>query len=157
MTIKTIRLKKGLDLPISGTVKTQEVEEATSKHVAVLGLDYVDLRPKMHVEVGSRVKIGDVLFTDKKNPGVNFTAVGNGEVVAVNRGHKRVLQSVVIKVENNEGYKEFASYSDDQLIKLDAEVIAQQLQESGLWTALRTRPYGKVPTVKYQNQALFFV
>ena len=91
-------IKKGLDLPITGEPK-QVIEEGNKvKSVAILGLDYVGIKPTMMVGVGDTVKLGQVLFADKKNPGVNFTSPGAGVVQSINRGSKRILQSVVVEL-----------------------------------------------------------
>ena len=84
--------RKGLRLPIAG-VPTEELERATSPlHVAVLAADSVGLRPTMHVEVGDDVRRGQLLFEDKKNPGVRYTAPAGGTVKAIHRGARRALQ-----------------------------------------------------------------
>ncbi len=108
----------------------------------------------MAVQVGDRVKLGQVLFSDKKTPGVHYTAPGAGVVSAINRGEKRVLQSVVIDLEGDDQL-EFASYPAAQLEALSAEQVRENLQQSGLWTALRTRPYSKVPAVDAMPSSIF--
>ena len=97
-----ITIKKGLDLPISGKPAQVIHNGNTVTEVAILGEEYVGMRPSMKVREGDVVKKGQVLFEDKKNPGVVFTAPASGTVVAINRGEKRVLQSVVIKIEGDE-------------------------------------------------------
>jgi len=54
------------------------------------------------IEVGDRVRLGQPILTDKGNPGVMFTAPGCGEVVAIHRGERRSLQSVVIRIDGDE-------------------------------------------------------
>ncbi|ROP23937.1 Na(+)-translocating NADH-quinone reductase subunit A [Vibrio crassostreae] len=149
-----ITIKKGLDLPIAGT-PSQVINDGKSiTKVALLGEEYVGMRPTMHARVGDEVKKGQVLFADKKNPGVVFTSPASGKVIEVNRGAKRVLQSVVIEVAGNEQIT-FNSYEANQLTSLDRETVKAQLVESGAWTALRTRPFSKVPAVDSETQAIF--
>lgn len=149
-----ITIKKGLDLPIAGT-PSQVINDGKSiTKVALLGEEYVGMRPTMYVRVGDEVKKGQVVFVDKKNPGVKFTSPASGKVIEVNRGAKRVLQSVVIEVAGDEQVT-FDSYTADQLVGLDRDVIKAQLVESGLWTALRTRPFSKVPAIDSTTQAIF--
>ncbi|MFA0249859.1 Na(+)-translocating NADH-quinone reductase subunit A [Vibrio sp. 10N.261.45.A4] len=149
-----ITIKKGLDLPIAGT-PSQVINDGKSiTKVALLGEEYVGMRPTMHARVGDEVKKGQVLFADKKNPGVVFTSPASGKVIEVNRGAKRVLQSVVIEVAGNEQIT-FNSYEANQLVSLDRETVKTQLVESGAWTALRTRPFSKVPAVDSETQAIF--
>lgn len=142
-----IEVKKGLDLPITGAPE-QRIEDARPvRHVAILGTDYVGMKPTMEVREGDKVKLGQLLFTDKKIDGVRFTAPAAGEVIAINRGEKRRLLSVVIKVDEAEEAVEFKAHGREALEGLERQAVVDQLVESGLWTALRTRPYSRTPAI----------
>jgi Na+-transporting NADH:ubiquinone oxidoreductase subunit A len=147
-------IKKGLDLPITGGPEQKITDGNSIKSVALLGGDYVGLKPKMMVAEGDTVKLGQVLFSDKKNPGVNYTSPGAGVVAAINRGDKRVLVSVVIELKGNQ-QETFTSYSEAQLAELNAEQVKENLLASGLWTSFVTRPYGKVPAVDSHPSSIF--
>ena len=149
-----IRIRKGLDLPIAGA-PVQVVEEARPvRFAAVLGHDYVGMRPTMAVREGDRVKRGDVLFTDKKNEGVCFTAPVAGRISSINRGAKRALLSVVIEVGEDET-ESFDAMNPDQIAALDRTAIVARLVDTGLWTALRTRPFSKVPARDQVPHSIF--
>ncbi|MBW9414670.1 Na(+)-translocating NADH-quinone reductase subunit A [Enterobacter hormaechei] len=148
------RIRKGLDLPISGVPEQHVTTGASIHHVAIVGDDYVGMRPAMLVQEGDRVIKGQALFEDKKNPGVMFTAPASGTVVAIHRGESRVLQSVVIQIEGDEK-REFARFDAADLATLSHDVVQTQLLESGLWTALRTRPYSKTPVPGTVPAAIF--
>ncbi|EKF75244.1 Na(+)-translocating NADH-quinone reductase subunit A [Alcanivorax hongdengensis A-11-3] len=150
-----IKVRKGLDLPITGAPR-QAIEEGHQvRSVAVLGGDYVGMKPTMEVREGDVVKKGQLLFTDKKTEGVKYTAPAAGKVVAINRGHKRVLQSVVIEVAEQEEQVTFTAHGADQLASLSREAVQQQLVDSGEWTLLRTRPFGKVPAIGTAPNSIF--
>ncbi|VGM96058.1 Na(+)-translocating NADH-quinone reductase subunit A [uncultured Avibacterium sp.] len=149
-----ITIKKGLDLPIAGKPEQVIHNGNAVTEVALLGEEYVGMRPSMKVREGDVVKKGQVLFEDKKNPGVLFTAPASGTVTAINRGAKRVLQSVVIQIEGDDQVT-FNKYSTDELKSLTSEQVRQNLQASGLWTALRTRPFSKVPAVDAVPSSIF--
>ncbi|PRY63961.1 Na+-transporting NADH:ubiquinone oxidoreductase subunit A [Vreelandella songnenensis] len=150
-----IEVKKGLDLPITGAPE-QRIEDAQPvRYVAILGTDYVGMKPTMEVQEGDKVKLGQLLFTDKKVEGVRFTAPASGEVVAINRGEKRRLLSVVIKVEENEEAMTFASHDRSSLAQLDRQLVVDQLVETGLWTALRTRPFSRTPAIDSKPADIF--
>ena len=104
-----IKIKKGLDIPMAGSPEQRIDAGADVTSVALLGPDTHDLKPRMLVREGDRVKLGQPLFEDKDNPGVVFTSPGSGTVAAVNRGQRRVLQSVVVKLDGDEA-EEFKSY-----------------------------------------------
>ncbi|ASO99170.1 Na(+)-translocating NADH-quinone reductase subunit A [Enterobacter hormaechei subsp. xiangfangensis] len=148
------RIRKGLDLPISGVPEQHVTTGASIHHVAIVGDDYVGMRPAMLVQEGDRVIKGQALFEDKKNPGVMFTAPASGTVVAIHRGERRVLQSVVIQIEGDEK-REFARFDAADLVTLSHDAVQTQLLESGLWTALRTRPYSKTPVPGTVPAAIF--
>lgn len=149
-----ITIKKGLDLPVSGA-PTQVINDGKPvSKVALLGEEYVGMRPTMHVREGDIVKKGQILFADKKNPGVIFTAPKGGTVIEINRGAKRVLQSIVIEVAGDEQIT-FDKYEQKELVGLSEEVIRKQLIDSGSWTAFKTRPFSKVPAVDASTDAIF--
>jgi len=78
-----VRIKRGLDIPITGAPE-QRIETARAvHHVAVIGFDYHGLKPTMAVQVGDRVQKGQPLFSDKKNPGVQVTAPASGTISSV--------------------------------------------------------------------------
>ncbi|AMO57005.1 Na(+)-translocating NADH-quinone reductase subunit A [Endozoicomonas montiporae] len=149
-----IKIKQGLDLPISGSPEQTITEGRAVRSVAVIGSDYVGMKPTMAISAGDRVKKGQLLFTDKKTPGVRYTAPASGTVAAVNRGEKRVLQSVMIDIDGNEE-ETFTAYKTEELAGLTAEQVQENLNESGLWTALRTRPFSKVPELGSRPNSVF--
>jgi len=149
-----IKIKKGLDLPILGSPK-QEIHRAHS--VSTVGLvadDTVGMRPTLLVEVGERVKKGQKLFEDKKIPGVFFTSPVAGTVREINRGERRAFQSIVLSAEGNEQVQ-FSAFRKSAPQDLSREDVEALLIESGLWTALRTRPYSKTPAPGAQPHAIF--
>ena len=138
-------IKQGLNLPISGAPE-QHIDIANPvRRVALLGDDYVGMKPTMLVAPGERVKLGQPIFEDKKTEGVTYTSPASGTVAEVSRGQKRKFESIVIEVDGDDRY-EFDGARGADPDALGREGVTQQLVASGLWTSLRTRPYGKVPT-----------
>jgi len=149
-----VKIKKGLDLPITGAPEQKITDAKTVSRVALVGFDYHGMKPTMAIQVGDVVKKGQLLFEDKKTQGVRYTAPASGKVVEVNRGERRVFQSVVIEIEGDEAVQ-FAKYDPSQFDALTREQVRDNLVESGLWTALRTRPYSKVPEVDSAPNSIF--
>lgn len=154
------RLRKGLDLPIGGRPQPTLQDAAPSARVALLAADYPGLKPTMEVQVGDRVLRGQRLFHEKKNPAVRFTSPAAGTVTAIHRGEKRALISVVIELDAGErdGRGEclaFDSYTGRPPAELEGDEVRALLLESGLWTALRTRPFSRVPDPGSTPRALF--
>lgn len=151
-----IKIKRGLDIPISGRPE-QAIEDARAvRQVAVVGEDYVGMKPTMQVQEGDRVRLGQVLFDDKKNEGVLFTAPAAGTVSAIHRGAKRALQSVVIDVdEGSEEAEAFDAIPAERIASVDAETVEKALATSGLWTTLRTRPFSRIPVLGTRPRSIF--
>ena len=149
-----VKIKRGMDIPIQGAPQ-QVIEDAPApRAVGVVGYDYVGMKPTMEVREGDRVKLGQLLFTDKKTEGVRYTAPASGVVSAINRGAKRVLQSVVIEREGDDAV-DFPAVAPESIAAVDAATVRRQLVESGQWTALRTRPFSKVPAPDSETAAIF--
>ncbi|CBL45976.1 Na(+)-translocating NADH-quinone reductase subunit A [gamma proteobacterium HdN1] len=149
-----IKIKRGLDVPISGQPSQAIGAAPRVRSVALIGADYPDLQPTMKVAEGDRVIQGQVLFTDKKNTAVNFTAPGTGIVRAIHRGARRVFQSIVIDLdEKSKDEVQFERHVN--FGTLSREDVEAQLLVSGLWTTLRTRPYSKIPVPGSQPASLF--
>ncbi len=149
-----INIKKGLELPISGAPEQKITDGKIVSNVALVGFDYIGMKPTMAVQVGDKVKRGQLLFEDKKTVGVRFTSPAAGTVKEVNRGERRVFQSIVIEVEGDEA-EVFSKYEEKQLATIDRQQAVDNLVQSGLWTALRTRPYSKVPEIGSTPNSIF--
>lgn len=156
-------IKRGLDLPITG-VPQQTVEDArTPQYIALVADDYIGMKPTFFVKEGEPVKRGQLLFEDKKTPGVLYTAPAAGTLTAINRGARRALQSVVIETSDEERSGQdtealqvaFEHYAGGDIAGLSRDQVRDLLIESGMWTALRTRPFSKVPPPDTEPQAIF--
>lgn len=149
-----IKTSKGLDIPIVGNPVQQITSGKSVKTVAVLGPDFVGMKPTMLVQVGDKVAKGQPLFEDKKTPGVIFTAPVSGVVREINRGEKRVFLSLVIEISGQEKHN-FKSFTKKDATNFSEEEVRSLLIESGAWTSLRTRPFSKSPAVDAKPSSLF--
>lgn len=149
-------VRRGLDLPLAGA--PEQVIEASAQvtRVALQARDSVGLKPRLLVEVGQSVRLGQPLFEARDDASMRFVAPGSGVIQAVHRGERRLLQSVVIELD--EGAAAPASFTAfSPTAGSSAEGVRALLLESGLWTALRTRPFGRVPAPKAEPPAAIFV
>lgn len=137
-----IKIKKGLNLPIEGTPEQKVHQGPKVSKVALIGDDVVGMKPTMEVQIGDKVKVGQLLYTDKKTEGVRYTSPASGEVVEINRGARRAFQSVVIKVEGDD-HQDFESYKGSELSGYKDADVRALLLESGMWPSLRRRPFSK--------------
>lgn len=157
------KIDKGLDLPIPGKPLQVIRETATCTRVAVVADDFPGMKPRMHVEEGQVVKRGQTLFEDRKAPGVMHTAPAAGRILGIHRGEKRALQAIVIDLSDGERagtpgddeFQNFETFTGGSPESLSGPQIKALMVESGLWTAIRTRPFSKVPEPTATAEALF--
>jgi Na+-transporting NADH:ubiquinone oxidoreductase subunit A len=149
-----VNITKGLDLPLGGRPENRIDAAAPVSHVALLGRDYIGMKPTLLVQEGALVKLGQPLFADKKHPEILFTSPACGRVSAINRGERRVFTSLVIELEGDEEVS-FPPIEERNIPGLSGEEVEKRLLESGLWTALRTRPFSKIPVPGTRPAAIF--
>ena len=157
------RIKKGLDLPIAGEPEQVIQPGPEIRRVALMGDDTPGVRARLAVAEGDTVKRGQLLFEDRKRPGIRYTSPGAGRVQAIFRGPRRALRSVVIELSAAERagnpaadeLERFASFEGADPAGLSGAEVRALMVESGLWTAFRTRPYSKVPLPDSEPAAIF--
>lgn len=153
---RNIRIKAGLNIPVTGR-PVQEIHEGPEiRHVALCGPDYVGLKPRMLVAEGDLVELAQPLFVNKHHPEVPYCAPGKGRVTAINRGPRRALHSVVIRLDDSvTGEQRYDAIEQQRLARLQHEDVASRLRETGLWTAFRSRPFSRVPGVEEVPRSIF--
>ena len=155
------RISRGLNLPIAGEPSSLLEDARPVRQVALVAADHVGLRPTMHVAVGDTVARGELLFEDKTMPGVRYTAPAAGTVRAINRGARRVLQSVVIEQSRAEREgrapeaADFRSWTGRHPSGMTEDEVRNVLLESGQWTALRARPHSRVADPSTRPHSIF--
>ena len=81
MTQKQVTIiKKGLDLPISGSPSKKITDIPIISTVAILSNDFVGMKPTLFKREGDVVKAGEIILEDKKNPGVFYTSPAGGVI-----------------------------------------------------------------------------
>jgi len=154
--IQRIRIRKGLDIPISGSPEQLIHPGPAIRQVALSGLDYPGLKPRLLVAQGDPVGLGQPLFIDKRDPVVQYTSPGQGKIIAINRGARRSLETIVIRLGDSSVEEAvFRPLSDVEIQQQDRDSAALRLQQSGLWTAFRTRPYSQVPVSDSSPRSIF--
>ena len=151
-----VKIKKGLNISVAGVPEPILETGNPVRSVAVLGADYVGLKPQMLAKVGDRVTMGQPLFIDKRDPKVMFTAPGGGVVSAINRGARRALQSIVIELDEAEQISApFSGIPAGDPANIAPDEIRRMLCTSGWWTAFRTRPFNKIPQSDSRPHSIF--
>ena len=150
--LKNFRLNKGLDIPVKGAAELKIEKSIVSDVVSVKPTNFKNLTPRLLVREGDEVKAGSILFVDKYHPEVGFASPVSGTVESVVRGEKRKLLEVRVKAAQTTDYIKF---NTPELGKATAEEIKKTLLESGLWAAIKQRPYGIVANPADEPRAIF--
>ena len=153
----TIIIRKGLDLPISGTAEQRLTDARSITTYAVKPTDFVGLTPRLLVEEGDAVNVGDALFCDKNDERIRFTSPVSGQVKAVVRGEKRKLLEVVVEADYKSAGSMGSDYKSSPTPKMPqtADEIKAAMLQCGLWTMLRQRPFGTVANPDDTPKAIF--
>ncbi|MFC1857608.1 4Fe-4S dicluster domain-containing protein [Thermodesulfobacteriota bacterium] len=136
-----IKIKKGYRAKIKGSPNTALEELASPSRVAVLPERIPFLKPRLQVKIGDPVKIGSVLFLDKRNTDLKFLSPGGGRVTQINFGPRRVIKEIVIDLDEKEKYEEFETIDDEALAGIKAEKLVNLLMAGGLWPFIRELPF----------------
>lgn len=146
------KINKGLNISLAGKAEKFFGKTNASEFYAVKPGDFHGLVPKLEVKEGTRVKAGTPLFVDKNIPEICFTAPVSGTVSAINRGERRAILEVVVAADENTEYEQFKTTSPLSLTK---EEITALLLKSGLWPAIKQRPYNIVANPADTPKSIF--
>ncbi len=150
--MQSFKLKKGLDLPVTGAPVQEISDQPEIRTAAILAADFIGLKPRLVVEEGDLVGVGAPVFFHKDTPDVMVTSPVSGRVKAINRGARRVLISVEIEIDAEAAQAvDFSDVGD----AATTDGLVERLCASGLWTSFRTRPYSKVPDPATRADAIF--
>lgn len=150
--MRNFRLKKGLDLPITGAPDQTIHPAAPIKTVGLLGADYLGLKPRLLVGEGDPVSVGSPVLAHKDMSEALIVSPAAGKVKAINRGYRRSLVSIEIEIgEAGPEPVDFSSVGDITT----TEGLTERLCAAGLWPSFRTRPYSKVPDPSSSPTALY--
>lgn len=149
------KIQRGLNVPLSGA-PVQEIRPGPDvRTVAILGDDYLGLRPTLLVKVGDKVRLGQPLMADKSSEKIVYTAPGSGSVSDIVRGPKRRFDSIVLELDGNDAHDPVTFPRTTATGELERESVRERLLQSGWWPALRTRPYSKIPNPGQVPHSIF--
>jgi Na+-transporting NADH:ubiquinone oxidoreductase subunit A len=146
------KIRKGLNINLAGKAEKFFGKTSPSAFYAVKPPDFHGLVPRLEVKEGSSVKAGTPLFTDKNQPEICYSSPVSGQVVSVNRGERRAVLDVVVQADP---VIEYETFPTGDPFKMSREAIMGNLLRSGLWPAIRQRPYNIVANPKDTPKSIF--
>ena len=132
--MSNFKLKKGVNLSLAGAVSGTSTTQVSAKRYAVVPDDFTGIIPRLEVKEGDKVLAGDALYHDKNHPQIKISSPVSGTIEAIERGERRKILSIVILPDSENQFKVF-----------NAKDAKELMLESGLWAAMRQRPYDIVP------------
>jgi Na+-transporting NADH:ubiquinone oxidoreductase subunit A len=139
-----VLLKKGYDLNLLGSPSADLATLQKPPTVALLPERIPFIKPRLAVQEGDAVRIGTVLFTDKRDPRIRFVSPGAGRVTAIHFGPRRVIREIVIVLDEEEVAEIHEPVSADGLEAMPTEDLVEKLLAGGVWPFLRTLPFREI-------------
>ena len=136
-----IRIKRGYNINLTGAPHGDICHLARPSRVAVLPHKIRFVRPKLAVSQGDHVDVGDVLFQDKRRPNLVFLSPGGGAIERVNFGPRRVIESIVIDLDESETHRRFEKVDEAALRRMDQAELVDIIIKGGLWPLIRSLPF----------------
>ena len=149
---RVVKISKGLNINLKGAPVAEFTSVAPAKFYALMPSDFTRVTPKLVVKPEDKVKAGDPLFFDKENPELQFVSPVSGTVVAVNRGERRRVLSVVVE---SDGKFESVEYKAKDVLSLSPDEIKADLLKAGLFAFMRQRPYDVIADPKDAPRAIY--
>ena len=149
---RVVKISKGLNINLEGAPAKEFTSVKAPKLYALMPADFTRVTPKVVVKPEDAVKAGDPLFVDKANPELQFVSPVSGKVVAVNRGERRRVLSVVVE---SDGKFESVEYKAQDVLSLSSDEIKAHLLKAGLFGFIRQRPYDVIAEPKDTPRAIY--
>lgn len=141
---QTIRIKKGLDVPLGDEVQRTLVDARTIERYAVKPTDVVGFTPRLLVGEGDTVAAGQPLMADKNDPRITLPSPMDGVVEAIIRGEKRKLMEVVVR-----------RAPKDPKDPNDLKGSKNLTTDSPCWWMLRERPFGTIANPDHKPKGIY--
>ena len=149
---RVVKISKGLNINLKGAPVAEMTSVKAAKLYALMPADFTRVTPKVVVKPEDSVKAGDTLFVDKANPELQFVSPVSGKVVAVNRGERRRVLSVVVE---SDGKFESVEYKAKDVLSLSSDEVKADLLKAGMFAFMRQRPYDVIANPSDAPRAIY--
>ena len=140
--MKTIKIKKGLDIPLDGQAERRVIDARSIDRYAVKPPDVVGFVPRLQVAEGDIVEAGQPLVTDKNDPRIFLPSPVSGKIEAIVRGEKRRLLEVVVCLTS-------------QTSRTSQTSQTSLTPESPVWWMIKERPFGAIANPDHKPKGIY--
>lgn len=137
----SVNIRKGFDVRITGEPSREVETLGKPNRVAILPARIPFVKPRLKVKVGDQVKIGTPIFEDKRNPDVTFLSPGAGRISQINFGPRRVIQEIVVALDQDEAHEAFPAFSETDIENIEREALVKAIMAGGLWPLVKQLPF----------------
>ena len=141
MKIETIKIKKGLDIPLDGKAEKRIVDARSIDRYGVKPPDVVGFTPRLLVAEGDSVKAGQPLVEDKHDSRLTLPSPVDGVVESIIRGEKRKLLAITVK-KDLKGPKDLKDLKD-------------LTPNSPCWWMIKERPFGAIANPDHKPKGIY--
>lgn len=142
---KTIKIKKGLDIPLGGAASDRIEEDKGTRLFAVAPDDYPGYTWKAAVKADDKVRIGDRLLYAKEDERLQLVSPVAGTVREIHRGERRKIEYVSVEREGTQAQNDFSGIDDEY----------DRLLACGLFAMIRQRPFDIVASTTVKPRDIF--
>jgi Na+-transporting NADH:ubiquinone oxidoreductase subunit A len=153
--MKTIRVKKGYNPKVIGSPATESLSAEQPTRLALVPEHIPFLKLRLKVKKGDRIALGSPLVEDKRNPNIQLLSPGGGRVADVRFGPRRVIQEIIIQLDETEKTVEFQSYSAEDIDKVSRDELVEALVTGGVWPLIKELPFRDYPQPDFVPPVLF--
>ena len=145
--METIKIKKGLDIPLDGMPERHIVDARSIERYGVKPPDAVGFTPRLLVAEGDTIVAGQPLVEDKNDQRLTLPSPVSGVVEAIVRGEKRKLLEVVVKkdLKDPKDLKDLKDLKDPKGLTPD----------SPCWWMIKERPFGTIANPDHKPKGIF--
>ncbi len=139
--MKNIRIRKGYNLKVAGSPAATAQKTRQPTHLALLPEHIPFVKPRLKISKGDPVALGTPLFEDKRNPQILFLSPGGGRISDIRYGPRRVIQEIIIELDETEKAVEFKRHSQEEIDNMSREQLIQAIVSGGLWSLIKELPF----------------
>ena len=151
----TYKISKGFDVKVLGQPEPVIEELGGQTRFAVYPSEFEGIKPRLQVQVGDKVKRGQVLFFNKRMDRTLFRSPCCGTISAINLGARRFPLEILIDADVNEESETFKSYTTESILQTSREELTAHLLDSGMWPLIKQRPFNKIADPDRIPKAVF--
>ncbi|MCP4747454.1 MAG: 4Fe-4S dicluster domain-containing protein [Desulfobacteraceae bacterium] len=144
--MKRLKIKKGHQFRITGQPSQEAIHISDSPVVAVLPDKIAHIKPRLKITQGQPVKIGSVLFNDKRNADFRFLSPACGTIKNIQFGRRRSVKAIEIqRSQKDESHIDFGVIAEHKLPSTGRKELISRILEGGLWWIFRELPIRNMP------------